>query len=49
VEALERAMADEGLAGGAGDPHDLGRFLEAQEDSYAQALAEIGSGRKRSH
>src|SRR5689334_12190184 len=31
------------------DPHDLKRFLSAQEDDYEQALAEIKSGRKRSH
>lgn len=31
------------------DPHDLKRFLEAQEDSYHSALAEIRSGRKQSH
>jgi uncharacterized protein (DUF1810 family) len=31
------------------DPHDLARFVEAQEHDYAQALAEIRSGRKRSH
>lgn len=31
------------------DPHDLGRFLEAQEGDYERALAEIRSGRKRSH
>ena len=31
------------------DPHDLIRFVEAQEDHFAQALAEISSGRKRSH
>ena len=34
---------------GPGDPYDLGRFLEAQEDDYEQALSEIVSGRKRSH
>ena len=28
---------------------DLDRFLEAQESDYARALAEIKSGRKRSH
>jgi uncharacterized protein (DUF1810 family) len=28
---------------------DLARFVEAQADSYAQALSEIRSGRKRSH
>src|SRR5438067_873938 len=41
------AVANE--PGGAGDPHDLGRFVEAQADDYEQALAEIRSGRKRSH
>lgn len=31
------------------DPHDLGRFLRAQEYSYQQALSEIRDGCKRSH
>lgn len=31
------------------DPHDLTRFVEAQRDDYARALAEIRAGRKRSH
>ena len=31
------------------DPHDLQRFLEAQERSYNGALAEIRAGRKTSH
>ncbi len=31
------------------DPYDLGRFLNAQEGDYEQALSEITSGRKRSH
>jgi uncharacterized protein (DUF1810 family) len=31
------------------DPFDLGRFVEAQKQSYAQALAEIRAGRKESH
>jgi uncharacterized protein (DUF1810 family) len=34
---------------GGEDPYNLARFLSAQEDDYAQALAEIQSGRKRSH
>lgn len=34
---------------GTGDPHDLNRFLEAQEGCYAEALAELKNGRKRSH
>jgi len=32
-----------------GDPHDLRRFLDAQARDYAQALAELRSGRKRTH
>src|SRR5262245_37747941 len=35
--------------GGADDPHDLSRFLRAQEDDYERALSEIGRGRKQSH
>ena len=31
------------------DPHDLRRFVQAQESIYERALAEITSGRKRSH
>ena len=31
------------------DPHNLQRFVAAQERDYGQALAEIRSGRKRSH
>jgi len=34
---------------GSGDPYDLSRFLQAQEDDYEQALSEIASGRNRSH
>src|SRR5215470_14777130 len=42
-------MSDTGGGGAAGDVHDLERFVRAQRDDYAQALAEIRSGRKRSH
>ena len=31
------------------DPHDLDRFIQAQESSYRQALAELRAGRKESH
>lgn len=31
------------------DPHDLARFFAAQEATYAQALAELRTGRKQSH
>ena len=33
----------------ADDPYDLNRFVRAQEDDYERALAEIVSGRKRTH
>jgi uncharacterized protein (DUF1810 family) len=33
----------------ADDPHRLDRFVDAQRGVYDQALAEIRSGRKRSH
>ena len=31
------------------DPYHLSRFVQAQDDHYATALAEIQSGQKRSH
>ncbi|MET0763330.1 MAG: DUF1810 domain-containing protein [Blastococcus sp.] len=31
------------------DPHDLQRFVDAQSQTYAQALAELRSGQKRTH
>lgn len=34
---------------GTGDPYDLRRFVEAQEADYERALAELRSGRKRTH
>ncbi len=34
---------------GPSDPHDLDRFVSAQEGDYARALAEVRAGRKRSH
>ena len=42
-------MADATEDPGAGDPHDLERFVRAQEEDYDRALAEIRSGHKRSH
>src|SRR5205085_4942626 len=33
----------------ASDPHGLARFVDAQAGVFAQALAEIQSGRKQSH
>jgi uncharacterized protein (DUF1810 family) len=31
------------------DPFDLSRFVQAQEETYAQALSELERGRKQSH
>jgi uncharacterized protein (DUF1810 family) len=42
-------MADQNVSGSADDPHNLNRFVQAQEDDYDTALSEIKSGRKRSH
>lgn len=33
----------------ADDPFDLGRFLQAQETTYAAAIGELRAGRKRNH
>lgn len=33
----------------AADPHELSRFLAAQDGAYERALEELRSGRKRSH
>jgi uncharacterized protein (DUF1810 family) len=45
----EADMTDTNDPRRSGDPHDLDRFVRAQEDDYEQALAEIRAGRKRSH
>jgi len=42
-------MNDANQSSSATDPHNLSRFLQAQENDYERALAEIKSGRKRSH
>jgi uncharacterized protein (DUF1810 family) len=34
---------------GADDPYDLGRFVQAQQDDFERALAEIRAGKKRTH
>lgn len=45
------ASADRRQEPGTGgpDPHDLARFVQAQEGVYERALAELRAGRKRSH
>jgi uncharacterized protein (DUF1810 family) len=42
-------MADANEHNTAGDPHNLSRFVQAQEQNYEQALSEIRRGRKQSH
>jgi uncharacterized protein (DUF1810 family) len=42
-------MAGSSTSGGADDPYNLSRFLQAQEGGYVQALAEIRGGCKQSH
>jgi uncharacterized protein (DUF1810 family) len=42
-------MADVINPSPADDPFDLARFVEAQAEDYARALAEVRAGRKRSH
>jgi uncharacterized protein (DUF1810 family) len=42
-------MAKDQSSISASDPHDLARFVEAQEHDYVQALSEIRRGQKRSH
>ena len=31
------------------DPHDLKRFLDAQQNTYGQAISELRMGKKRTH
>jgi uncharacterized protein (DUF1810 family) len=42
-------MTRDGRTSAMDDPHDLSRFVHAQERDFAAALSEIRDGRKRSH
>ena len=42
-------MTDKGGSKGGSDPFQLSRFLDAQDEIYDRVLAELKSGRKRSH
>lgn len=42
-------MGSSSAAHSADDPHELHRFVRAQESDYERALSEIKSGRKRTH
>jgi uncharacterized protein (DUF1810 family) len=45
----EADMAGSNKSDRADDPHNLNRFVQAQQNVYDQAFAEIRNGRKRSH
>ena len=45
----ETNMTDKTGSKGGGDPFQLSRFVKAQDKIYSRALAELKSGRKRSH
>src|SRR5579872_5863827 len=49
VRQQETTMTEATNTNTAGDPHDLNRFVQAQTGVYDRALAEIRSGKKRSH
>jgi uncharacterized protein (DUF1810 family) len=42
-------MVESNVSEIADDPHNLKRFVDAQENDYERALSEIKNGRKRSH
>ena len=42
-------MIGQGAPDAGADPHDLQRFVDAQQDIYPHALAEIRGGAKQSH
>jgi uncharacterized protein (DUF1810 family) len=46
---MEGSMSASDDVRGTNDPHDLRRFVLAQEDDYGQALSEITRGQKRTH
>jgi uncharacterized protein (DUF1810 family) len=48
-QAAEASMSNPTDSQKTDDPYDLNRFVRAQQDDFEQALAEISSGKKRSH
>ena len=42
-------MSDSAGPGGADDPFNLSRFVQAQQGDFERALAEVTAGRKRTH
>ncbi len=49
ADVVGNRASDDGNVTAPEDPHDLQRFVAAQEDTYARALAELRRGRKTSH
>jgi uncharacterized protein (DUF1810 family) len=47
--ALGDLVSSTGPTDATADPHELNRFVKAQQANYDEALAEIQRGRKRSH
>src|SRR5687767_12773728 len=45
----KQRMSDRNKLTGTGDPHDLNRFVQAQEHDYERALSEVKRGQKQSH
>jgi uncharacterized protein (DUF1810 family) len=48
-EEVRRRMMTQRDSEARPDPFDLGRFVDAQEDVFATALAELRNGQKRTH
>jgi uncharacterized protein (DUF1810 family) len=46
---VEASMSSSTDSPGIDDPYNLSRFLRAQQDDFEKALAEIRSGKKRTH
>jgi uncharacterized protein (DUF1810 family) len=49
VKREEGGMTPPDTGSSPGDRYDLSRFVQAQEGDYERALAELRSGRKRTH
>ncbi len=49
IRSQSRQQGDDVVSENSSDPHDLTRFVRAQENDYPRALEEIQRGQKRSH
>jgi uncharacterized protein (DUF1810 family) len=48
-DGVQANMSNSDGSSGTDDPHDLSRFVRAQQNDFEQALSEITSGKKRTH